>query len=258
MSTSAAYLALSRRALSNTLRRPTASVPAILFPLLFMALTSAALGRSVEIPGFPPVDSFLQFLVVATIIQGSLFGAVASGADMATDIEGGFFDRLVASPVSRTSILVGRVAGATSMGFFQSWLYLTIVLLLGTPIEGGLAAMALISVTMAVFAAGVGGIAVAFALRTGSAEAVQGSFPMLFAFLFLSGAFFPRELMSGWFLDVASANPITYLVEGLRHLVIVGLDLREWLEATAVAAGTFVVGIALAGLALRSRLAAKD
>jgi ABC-2 type transport system permease protein len=93
-----------------------------------------------------------------------------------------------------------------------------------------------------------------FALRTGSAEAVQGSFPLLFAGLFLSGAFFPRDLMDGWFKVVAGYNPFTYLVESLRSLVIDGLDLVEFLTAAGVAGAIFVAGLTLSNAALRRRL----
>ena len=256
--TLAQYAALARRAIGNTVRQPTAIVPSLLFPLLFLAMSSAALDESTRLPGFPPVDSFMQFMIATTIVQGALFGSIAAGSDMATDIERGFFERLVASPVSRTSIVVGRVAGAAVLGFTQACLYLAIATLFGVEVEGGVAAMVLVAVVTSTVSAGIGAISVAFALRTGSSEAVQGSFPMLFALLFLSSAFFPRNLMNGWFETVASANPLSYMIEGLRTQVIEGLDLGQWSVAFAIAAAIFVVGVAAANLALRARLAARS
>jgi ABC-2 type transport system permease protein len=249
------YLALSRRAIVNTLRQPTAIVPALVFPLLFLALTSSAMARTIELPGFPPVESFVQFAIATTILQGALFGATAAGSDMAKDIEDGFFERLVASPVARTSILVGRVAGAATLGFFQAWLFFGIAMLFGTDIAGGLTAMLLISIVAAVAAAGIGSLSMAFGLRSGSAEAVQGSFPLIFVLLFFSSAFFPRALMSGWFKNVATWNPLSRLIEGLREQVIFGVDISQFLVALLVATGILVLGITLAGLALRGRLA---
>lgn len=249
------YLALSRRSVLNTFRQPAAIVPAFLFPLVFLALTSASLGRSTSLSGFPPVDSFMQFAVATTIIQGALFGAISAGSDMATDIEHGFFDRLVASPVTRASILVGRLAGAATLGFVQAWVFLGVTSLFGLEVEGGPAAMALISVIAAVVSAGIGSLSVAFGLRTGSSEAVQGSFPLLFVLMFFSSAFFPRTLMEGWFRSVATANPLSRMIEGTRSLVIAGLDAGEFLAALGVAAGIFALGTLLAGLALRRRLA---
>ena len=255
MSTAAHYLALSRRSVVNTVRQPTAVIPSMAFPLLFLALNSAALGRSTQLPGFPEVDSFLQFAFAATVVQGTLFGSISAGADMATDIEGGFFERLIAAPASRASILVGRVAGAGSFAFLQAWLFFAVASLFGLELEGGLAGMLGVAITCSLLAAGIGAVAVAFALKTGSTEAVQGSFPMLFTLMFLSSAFFPRALMSGWFEDVASANPFSYLIEGLRHQVIAGFDLGRLAVAVVVAAGVFAFGLIVSGLALRGRLA---
>ncbi len=248
------YGALSRRAVATTLRQPTSILPAMLFPLMFMALSSAAFERSTSLPGFPPVDSFLQFLVVTTIVQGSLFGSVAAGAAMATDIEGGFFERLVASPVSRSSILVGRVAGAALLGFVQALFFLGVAFVFGMRSEGGMLSVAMIALTSATLAAGVGSIAVSLALKTGSAEAVQGSFPMMFAGLFLSSGFFPRELMDGWFQAVATANPLSHLIEGLRTQVIVGVDGGEFVSSLSIAVALFAIGTVVAGVALRRRL----
>lgn len=84
------YLALSRRSILTTVRQPTSIVPTLMFPLLFLAMSSAALDRSIALPGFPPVDSFMDFVVTTSIIQGAFFGSVVAGSAMATDIEGGF------------------------------------------------------------------------------------------------------------------------------------------------------------------------
>jgi ABC-2 type transport system permease protein len=250
------YLALSRRSIVNMVRQPQAIFPAMLFPLLFLALTSAAMNESIRLPGFPPVESFLQFAVATTIVQGALFGAIAAGSNMATDVEGGFFERLVASPVARTSIVVGRLAGGAVLGFIQAWVFLGVSMIFGLTVEGGLGGMGLISVVAAVVAAGTGALMVAFGLRTGSSEAVQGAFPLLFMLLFLSSAFFPRALMEGWFRTAAQANPVTYLIEGLREQVIAGIDLGQFFVALGIAAGVLVVGTALAALTLRARLGA--
>jgi ABC-type multidrug transport system permease subunit len=104
-------------------------------------------------------------------------------------------------------------------------------------------------------AAAFGSISVAFALRTGSTEAVQGSFPMLFAALFLSSAFFPRNLMTGWFKTVASINPLSHLIENLRGQIIYGINWADFMAALGIALAAFAIATVLAGLALRGRLA---
>lgn len=250
----AQYAALSRRSLVTTIRQPRAFIPPILFPLMFMALSSAAFDRTTQLPGFPPSDSFLQFLICTTIVQGALFASIAAGSDMAHDIEEGFFDRLIASPVARTSILAGRVMGSFVFGFFQAWFYFGVAALFGLTVEGGFLGMLGVTIVAAVFAAGIASIASAFAIRTGSSEAVLGAFPLLFSLMFISGLFFPRTLMDGWFKTAATINPLSHMVEGMRAQVITGLDVSEWLSAVVIAAGFFVVGLTLASLALRRRL----
>jgi ABC-2 type transport system permease protein len=255
MNAAAQYAALSKRTILTTIRQPTSIIPTLLFPLMFMALSSAAFQRSTSLPGFPPVDSFLQFLVTTTIIQGALFGSIVAGSNMALDIQDGFFDRLIASPVSRTSILVGRVSGAALIGFCQAWLFLGVAALFGMRSNGGFLSLVMIAVVASIIAAAFGSFSVAFALKTGSAEAVQGSFPMLFAGLFLSSAFFPRALMDGWFKAVATANPLSHLIESLRGQIIYGIDWADFVVALVISGTLFVVGTGLAAVALRSRLA---
>ena len=250
----AQYAALSKRSILTTFRQPTSIIPAMTFPLIFLALSSAAFNRTTSLPGFPVVDSFLQFVVATTIVQGTLFGSVAAGAAMATDIEDGFFDRLVSSPVSRTSILIGRLAGAATLSFFQALLYLGVTMLFGLEVEGGIASIVAIPIVAGTLSAGTGSLAMSMGLRTGSTEAVQGSFPLLFVFLFLSSGFFPRNLMNGWFKTVASINPLSHLIESLRSLVIDGFTFEHFFKAWGIAAAICVVGLLLATRMLRWRL----
>lgn len=248
------YVALGHRAILNLIRQPAEIIPSLAFPLIFLAMSAAALERSIDVPGFPPVDSFLQFMLAATIVQGILFGSIGAGTNMAQDVEGGFFERLIASPVSRNSILVGRVVGAALLGFFQTWFFLGIAALFGARIEGGPVGMLLVSIVAFVLAGAVGALTSAMGLRTGSSEAVQGSFPLIFVFLFISSAFFPRELMDGWYKTVASVNPISYLVEGMRAQIITGVEMGDWLVALGIAFAIFIGGIFAARRALEGRV----
>jgi ABC-2 type transport system permease protein len=252
----AQYSALSKRAIVTTFRQPRFFIPSLLFPLMFMAISSSAFGRTTEIPGFPEADSFLQFLVCTTIIQGALFSSIAAGSAMATDIESGFFERLVATPVARSSIIAGRVMGSFVFGLMQAWLYIGVATIFGMRAEGGLIALLGVSLVAATFSAGVGSIASSFAIRTGSTEAVQGAFPLLFSLMFISSGFFPRTLMHGWFQSAAGINPLSHMIEGMRHQVISGFDLGRLGISLGIAGTFFAVGLGLALLALRRRLTA--
>ena len=247
--------ALARRAIIGTLRTPQALVPALFFPLVLMAIFTASFGAAPgAIPGFPPVRSFLDFAIAGAILQGILIGGTTAGAAFALDIEGGFFDRLVASPVSRTAILIGRLAGGVVIAMAQTLLFLAIGIAFGVRVEGGVRGVFVLLILAALLSVAISGLGVFLALRSGSAEAVQGTFPLFFALLFFSSAFFPRETMSGWFKAVADVNPISYLVEAMRDQVIVGVDPRPTLIGLAVVIGLAAAAIAACWAAFNRRL----
>ena len=235
--------ALARRAFVNTLRTPQALFPSLFFPLVLMAIFTGSFGAAPgRLPGFPPVRGFLDFAVAGAILQGILIGGTTAGAAFALDIEGGFFDRLVASPVSRVAILTGRLVGGVMLAMIQTVLFLSIGLAFGARVQGGVAGVLLLLLLAALLSVAVSGLGVTLALRTGSSEAVQGSFPLVFAFLFFSSAFFPRETMTGWFRAVANANPVSYLVEAMRDQVIFGVQAR----ATLIGFGVVLLLVAVA------------
>jgi ABC-2 type transport system permease protein len=248
-------LILARRSVLGTVRQPSVWFPGFFFPLLIAAVNSAALGRTIGLEGFPEVDSFLQFLLPATLIQGVLFGGIIAGADMALDVQDGFFERLVASPVARTSILLGRMAGAAVLGAGQAVVFVLVFLAFGAPVQGGLAAVAVLVLLGVVLAVTVGAWAAAIGLRTGSQEAVQNSFPLVFILLFISSAFFPTALMTGWFATVARNNPLTWMIDAARNLVIDGFTWADAVQALGVAAVLGVLASVMAVRQLQRRLA---
>ena len=256
-STSRQVLALSRRSLVGLLRQPDALFPSLFFPLFFAALSSAAFQRSTSLPGFPPVDSFLDFLLAATIVQGVVFGSSMGGSGMAVDIQEGFFDRLAASPVPRWAILVGRLAGTAVHGAAQAAFFTVVLTLFGASVKGGLPAVAVVVVVASLLAVGMGGLTLALALRTGSRETVEAMFPVLFIVIFVSSAFFPRELMSGWFKAAATLNPLSWMIEAMRRLIIEDFSVGDVVTALAVVSGLCVATLALSGAALRARVAAR-
>lgn len=245
---------LARRSIVSTYRQPAMVFPSVFFPLMMAALNSAAMARSINLPGFPKVDSFLDFMMATTIVQGVLFGSISGGSLMAVDIQDGFFDRLVTSPVSRSSIVLGRLAGAGALGAIQAGFFMLVLSLFGASVKGGPAAVVAILFISAVLAVGLGGMAVALALRTGSAESVQAAFPIFFISLFMSSAFFPKQLMGGWFKAVATINPMSSMIDAIRRLIIQGFAFSDVLLALIVAAALCVASLLLSTMAMRWRV----
>jgi len=247
--------ALVRRSILGTIREVHLLAPSLIFPLFFAALSSASFNQAIHLPGFPEVDSFLDFLLAGTILQGVLFGSVQGATGLATDIEQGFFERLLSSPVARTSIIAGRLGSAFALGTAQALLFTVVFVGFGVTIKSGPVGFVLLLLSGGLVALAFGALMGAIAIATGSQEAVQGSFPLVFATLFLSSAFFPRETMSGWYRTVADLNPVSHIVEGMRALVIEDLSASAVLRAVGIPIVIAVVGIALAVLELKRRIA---
>lgn len=247
--------ALAQRSIRGTLRQPQVWLPGLLFPMFLAAVNTSTMGRAVEfLPGFDSVDSLLDFLLPASITQSVLFGGLTAGSDTATDIQTGFFDRLLASPVSRTSILVGRLAGASVTGAFQAVVFVLVFGAFGVRVAAGLPGVLLLVAFAMVLALVIGGFAAMLALKTGSAEAVQNVFPLTFIGLFISSAFFPTESMSGIYGSIATRNPVTWMIDGMRHQVTMGLDWGEAAMSIGVAAVLAALAIFGAQRALQARL----
>lgn len=246
--------ALTKRSTLAILRQPALMAPSFVFPLFFAALSASSFGKTTRLPGFPKVDSFLQFSLASTVIQGVLFGSITGAAALATDIEIGFFDRLLVSPTSRAGILLGNLMGSAVFGAAQSAVFIGALLPFGVRVEAGIPGIAVMIIAGGLIALGIASVMSSVAIRTGSAEAVQGAFPLLFVMLFFSSAFFPRETMHGIYRTIANVNPISYLVEGLRSLVLDGFSVSAIARAIVIPIGICVFGTAMALSELRRRI----
>ena len=258
-STSAALrqtFALAKRSTLELFRQPALVVPSIVFPLFFSFLGNSSFGKTTSLPGFPKVNSYLQFQLAGTITQGVLFGSVTGAAALATDIENGFFDRLLASPTSRLSILFGRIAGSVLFGALETAVFVLVLLPFGADVSAGVPGIIAMIISGALIALAVGALMSSVALKTGSSEAVQGTFPLLFILLFFSSAFFPRETMSGTYKTIAGLNPISHLVEGLRALSLEGFSVSATARAILVPLAIAIVALYIASRQLNARLRA--
>jgi ABC-2 type transport system permease protein len=246
---------LAGRSMLHSLRTPAQLVFPIIFPLILLAVNSSGLAAATKLKGFPS-DSYLDFALAVPFMQGALFAALNGGQDLARDIENGFLDRLALTPMSGSALLAGQLGGAVCTGILSAILYLLTGLAFGAGIAAGVGG-ALVLIVLAVT------ICMAFAcfgtfvaLRAGTGEAVQGFFPLFFVLLFLSSASLPRNLIElDWFRTIATYNPVSYLVEGVRSLVITGWDGEALAMGFGISAVMIVGFLALSSHALRTRLA---
>lgn len=246
--------ALGARSVKQTFRRPQLMAPIIIFPTLLLAIQTAGAGRAVDLPQFPEVNGFLDFMLAGAMIQATLLAGNSGGIALAVDLEMGFTDRLFAAPISRFAIVLGRLAATAVLGAATAIWFLAIGLAFGAQIEEGVLGAGLMIVFVTLSAVAFGGIGSAVALRTGSASVVQGLFPLVFVILFLSSAFFPADLMLEPAGSVAKFNPLSFIVEGIRQPTISVLTLEVLWEALASVALIGTIGVGLSALALRRRL----
>ena len=247
--------ALAARSITRTVRQPASAIPPILFPVTLMLVNAAGLDASTQLPGFP-TDSFLAFVLAVPFIQGALFSTMNAGTDLARDIQTGFLNRLALTSMRGSALLAGMLGGIVVLGVVQTVVYIAVGLVAGVDFAAGVAGIAVLLAFSVLVSAGFGALGAFLALRTGSGEAIQGLFPLLFVFLFLSSMNAPRNLIEvDWFQFVATLNPVSYLIECVRSLIITGWDGQALALGFGIAAAIALGSLALAAHALTQRLA---
>lgn len=241
-----------KRNLVTIMRTPEALLPPIAISVFFLVIYNSTLGRAA---GFIPDigASYLGFILPLSIVSASLAGAGIAAQNLVRDIERGYFDKLLLTPVNRAVLLLGPIlAGSLILGL-QAAIVIGVGLLLGLEPATGLLGMVAVIGLAVLLGTGFAGFTVSAALGSGSAAATQGASFIFFPLTFLAPTFVPIELLDGWLKTAAQLNPITYVLEAMRALIGGGWDwVAIWPGVVAcliLAAFTY----ALAAVALRVR-----
>jgi ABC-2 type transport system permease protein len=239
---------LGRRAVREVVRYPEATIPTLFIPLFFLAVNVGQVSRT-----FPPSTPFLEEQgYVAFQLPVSLMFAVAtatSGLALVTEIDNGYFDKLLVAPIRRSSIIFGRLAADLVRGIAASAVVVLAGIAFGAEIRTGIPGTIVLILLAAAFGVGYAGFAILVALRTRNVQATNTSFLVFFPLLFLTPNFVPFDRLTPFMEALARANPVSYVIEGLRSLVIEGWEL----DKLAAAGGVIVVMSAvLTGLSLRA------
>ena len=246
---------LARRSVMRTWRQPAAVIFPLLFPMLLLAVNSGGLRAETHLPGFP-TNSFVAFALAVPFIQGALFATMNAGTDLARDIESGFMSRLSLTPLRSAALLAGQLGGVVVLGLIQASFYLLVGLVVGVRPAAGVGGVAVLLVFAALISLAFGGIGAWAALRTGSTESVQSLFPVFFVFLFISSMNIPRNLISAnWFRDAATVNPVSYLLECVRSLIITGWNGEALGLGFGIVTVVGAIALLLAAYTLPRRLA---
>ena len=245
---------MGRRSVLQTLRQPALIIPPIVFPLIMMAINTGGLDAATNLPGFP-ADTYLDFAIAVPFMQCALFACINAGASLARDVETGFLKRLAMTPMQRAALLIGQLGGVMLVALGSALIYIVVGFAAGMDFKAGPAGIPALLVLALLISLAFAALGAFVGLRSGSGEAVQGAFPLFFVLLFLSSMSLPRPLIEqDWFRFIATYNPVSYMIEGVRSFIIFGWDG----EALALGFGVAIVGavlaIAAASSALRTRL----
>jgi ABC-2 type transport system permease protein len=245
---------MARRSILQTLRQPAMIIPPIVFPLIMMAINTGGLHAATNLPGFP-ADTYLDFAIAVPFMQCSLFACINAGAALARDVETGFLKRLAMTPMQRAALLIGHLGGVMVVSLVSALIYVIVGFAAGMDFEAGALGVPALLVLALLVALAFAALGAFVGLRTGSGETVQGFFPLFFVLLFLSSMSLPRPLIEqDWFRFIATYNPVSYLIEGIRSFIITGWDGEALALGFGIALAVTVLAVAAASGALRTRL----
>jgi ABC-2 type transport system permease protein len=247
----AQFARLARRSIVRTLRQPVVYVPNLVFPLFLLAVMSGAGDRVTQVKGFP-TDSFTTFVLGGMMVQSAAGAMTSAGLAMGHDVETGFLSRLVLTPVRGVALFIAQLAGVAVIGVAQAMLVLGVGRAAGAHIEAGVAGgFALIGIVLLVTFA-CGSIGMCVAVRTGQSARVHPLFSLALGLLFMSSLAMPRNLITeDWFKQIATYNPVSYLIEAARSLFIEGWDAQALATGCGIAAGVMAIAMFLAITSLR-------
>lgn len=252
------------RALRNTIRIPATIIPPLIMPIFFLLINTAQLGENVAFangsgpPGVQPTDgidfNYLSFFVPVSLTMTIATAGNSSGLSLVQDVANGFFDKLLLTPISRTSILFSRLMVDGTRAALQALIIVIVGLAFGARIAAGVPGVLLSLAVAFIFGMAFAGLSLSVALRTGSPEATQASFVLFFPMIFLAPTFVPLEALPGWLQTVAQLNPMTYVIQSIRAIFLVGIDWGEIVKATVavIILGSLGLGNAFRALAKRA------
>ena len=242
---------LTVRSLREAVRNPAQEVGNIFVPLFFFAVTVGSIG-SIAADAFG-IENFTGFQVPVAILSASSSISASAGLGTITDIQRGYFDKLLLTPAPRSAIVLGRIAADGVRTVIITLVIVCVGLIFRTGFDTGVPGVLLLLAGSFSFGMAYSGFNAAIALRTGSPQAAAAGGLLLFPLIFLSTAFAPKEVFADWLQVLATINPITYVLEAQRSLIIEGWNGLDLLRGAAAVFGFGAASFTLTFLALRWR-----
>ncbi|MEQ1787280.1 MAG: ABC transporter permease [Acidimicrobiales bacterium] len=243
-------VSVAGRALRSIPREPAEIIPALMIPLFFFIVNVGALQDFSE-QGIPDFDYKAFQLPVAIIFAVT---GISRAGTLVMDIQDGYFDRLLLTPVRRLALLLGLMIADFALVCALCVPVMGLGLALGVRFETGLLGMLAFILMAGLWGLVFTGFPYAIALKTGSPSAVASSFILFFPFAFLTTSTLPRAALTGWLDTVAGYNPVTYLLDALRSLVTEGWELEPLAKGFLAIAVVGVASMSMCFAALRGRV----
>lgn len=240
---------MTGRAVRAMLREPEYLIPSIIIPVFFFAVNVGSLENVGQVIGTGDFKAFQLPVAIVLAVTG-----ISRANALVTDIQSGYFDRLLISPVNRFSLLLGLMSADFILVLTLSTLVILMGLLLGIQFATGIGGVLVFLLFSGLWGLAFTGFPYAIALKTGSSAAVSASFLLFFPFSFLTTAYVPKEFLSGWLKTVAEYNPVTYLLDGLRALISKGWEVNTIASMFGAIMLVGVISFGLAFAALVGRL----
>ena len=243
-------IAVAGRALRAVPRDLESVMPPVFIALFFFLVNVGTLQNLTErnIQNF----DFTAFMMPTAILLGVT--GVSRAPALVIDVQDGYFDRLLLTPVRRIAILLGHLCADVTVAAALTVPILLVGFAMGVRFESGPVGIVVFVLIAALWSLAFSGFGYAVALKTGNPGAVNSMFLLFFPFLFLTTSDVPKDQLSGWLHAVAAWNPVTYLLEGLRSLVTSGWDARDLGAALLAVVIVGVLSMSMCFAALRSRI----
>ena len=241
---------LAARALREIPRVPTRIIFPILIPIMQLVLFTAVFSKVTQLPGFPSSSS-LDFLAPGNVALAVVVGAGGAGFQMVQDIDSGFFDKLRVAPINRSSIVAGLLATDAFRYALHALVVALVAIAIGAKLATGVLGLLVIMLLGGLYGAAWSGISLNVALRTRSPEVTAATGILVFPLYFGSTAFMPRNLLPSWLRALNDYNPVTYLIDAMRTLMLDGWRWTTIGEGFAAAAAVAAVTLPLAVVAFR-------
>jgi ABC-2 type transport system permease protein len=226
-------------------QQPALVIPSIVFPAFFFLLFAAPLAGVTNLPNFP-TDDYEAYMTGTILVMSVVFSGADAAMAMLTDILSGYFDKLLLAPINRLAILLGGLLMAATRALVQVVIIIAIALVLGVSFKGGIPGILFVAGAATLLGLAWSCVGLMIAIKSKNAQITQTSWLLFMPVAFLTTAYMPKDLLTGWFKWAVSINPVDYVLDSIRTVIIAGWDWGAILPGLWVLVGMTLLLVSVA------------